>query len=46
MEDEQRQFQPVVDSQFVEDIGDVVFYGLFADPQFFSDFFIGMSRNY
>ena len=36
----QGQFQAVRDAEFVEDVVEMVFYGLLADEEFFADFFV------
>jgi hypothetical protein len=46
MDGVERQFEAVGDAEFVEDVVEMVFYGLFGDEEFFADFLITEALGY
>ena len=42
----QREFEPVGNAEFVEDIVQVIFYSLLADEKFFADFLVAISLSH
>ena len=45
MKNEKSQLEPVIDTQLIEDVGDMVFNGLFTNRKLFGNFFISLAGH-